>query len=126
MSEAIGDFKSVYSQISHFYCLGPKNYTIASLAGGKTSVTTKVRGLNLNSPVAEHVVNSFTHKTYLKSFLKKNLLTLKVPQLRTRRVKKHLFSSKTQLEFLSFSNTINTQRFFIRKSSSLSTLPYGF
>jgi len=94
MSDAIGDFKSVYSQIDHFYCLGPKNYTIASLSGDKINVTTKVSGLNLNSPEAKKVVSPATHKSYLKSFLKKESVTLKVPQLRTRIVNKTVFQPR--------------------------------
>jgi len=45
-SDATGDFKHVYKNVSDFYCLGPKNYIVAFVENGQVKTSTKVRGLN--------------------------------------------------------------------------------
>ncbi len=126
ISDATGDFKHVYEHVSSFHCLGPKNYIVCYIHNGETKTTTKVRGLNLDAPLLENILNQNTYRNYLLSFLKKETKNVKIPQIRTRYQKKKPFSRKTTLETVTFSNVINSCRFLKPKSPILTTLPYGF
>jgi len=126
MSDATGDFKHVYQNVSDFYCLGPKNYIVAFVENGQIKTSTKVRGLNLNAHFVENILEPNTYRDYLLSFLLKETKIMKIPQSRTRSHKNIPFSRKTKLETVTFSNKINYCRYLNKKSPILSTLPFGY
>jgi len=126
MSDYTGQFKHVFQNVTHFYCLGSKNYCISYLEDDKVLVTTKVKGLNLNASVAENSINADTYRNYLSSFLNKKTKSQKILQVRTRCQKKKPFSQKTKLETVTFSNKLNSCRFLKRKSPILTTFPCGY
>lgn len=126
ISDATGDFKHVYPNISDFYCLGPKNYIVAYNEEGISKISTKVRGLNLNAHSLVNILQPNTYRKYLKSFLNNKPQSKKIQQLRTRSIKKKPFTRKTKLEMVTFNNKITSCRYFKKKSSIFTTFPYGY
>lgn len=126
MSDATGDFKNVYKNVQNFYCLGPKNYTVSCLIENQIQVSTKVRGLNLNSHNLNQTLDSAVYENFLRSFTKNQSQKIKISQNRTRKCTFRPYSCKTKLETVSFTNKINSQRFVDKKSSILKTFPFGY
>ncbi len=125
VSDAVGDFKNVYDNITNFYCLGPKNYVLSYLNKNKEKVITKVSGLNLTSFKLQNSLNPVLYKYYLSSFLKHKFKSSKVPQPRIKRLKTK-FSNKLTIEMVTFSNKLHIQRYVNNRSLKLQTFPYGY
>ena len=126
MSEATGDFKNVYENITDFHCLGPKNYSISYSENKKFQNCTKIRGLNLNSFDLKSSIDGQIYKDYLNAFLHRKTKQIKVPQTRVRKTKSLPFSKKSKIELLTFSNKISSSRRIVKKSLNLFTVPYGY
>jgi G:T-mismatch repair DNA endonuclease (very short patch repair protein) len=125
ISDAVGHFKEVYSNIDSFFVLGPKNYVVKYKENNQVKTTTKIRGISLSSFFLENEITSKTFENYMNQFLNDSIEEKHVNQMRTKRFKSDNLIA-TNLELLTFTNDINARRLIVKEDSKLSTLPYGY
>jgi G:T-mismatch repair DNA endonuclease (very short patch repair protein) len=125
ISDAVGHFKEVYSNIESFYALGPKNYVVSFKENNVVKSITKIRGISLSS---FHLLNEVTTKDFddfMNTFLNNVMKEKQINQIRSKRFKSSNLI-KTNLELLTFSNDISSKRLIVKDHCKLSTVPYGY
>ncbi len=125
ISDAVGHFKEVYSNIESFYALGPKNYVVRYKENGNLKTVTKIRGISLASFYLQNEITSTTFQNYMAKFLSNTIEEKQVNQVRTKRFKSDN-SISTNLELFTFCNDVSSKRLVLKEDPKLSTVPYGY
>ena len=128
VSEVVGHFKSeIPGNILSFYSLGPKNYTITYENQDTKEILTmsRIRGLSLNNSLNNVSFNESLFKSYVTNFLKQKPQITNVKQFRKRGNFKKLKLS-SQLENVTFSNSLSERRIIEPTSLNLTSYPYGY
>ena len=86
---------------------------------------TKVRGLSLNNSLNESVFTDELFRKYVQQFLENKKEHILVNQIRTKGDFKK-FKVTSEIEKVTFSNTLSERRFLNINSSDLTLYPYGF
>ncbi len=125
VSDAVGHFKEIYTEIDSFFALGPKNYVIKYKENNNLKTITKIRGISLSSSLLENEITSNLFENYMKQFLNDSIVDKQVNQIRTKRFKANNYV-ETNLELLTFRNDVNAKRLIVKDDPKLSTVPYGY
>ena len=125
ISDAVGHFKHELENLLSYQSLGPKNYCITYQKENQIETMTKVRGLSLNNSLNESVFTDELFKKYIQQFLENKREKILVNQFRTRGNFKR-FKVSSEIEKVTFCNTLSERRFLNSKSTNLSTYPFGY
>jgi G:T-mismatch repair DNA endonuclease (very short patch repair protein) len=125
ISDAVGHFKEVYSNIESFYALGPKNYVVSFKEHKVLKRITKIRGISLSSFYLQNEVTTKTFDSFMNTFLSNIMKEKQINQIRSKRFKSSNLIT-TNLELVTFSNDISSKRLILKDDPKLSTIPYGY
>lgn len=116
VSDCLGDFKTVYENITHFYALAPKTYALAHKANGKIVTITKIKGFNLTSACNDSLIDIETFEKFIDSAILSNTCKITVPQFRRQ-------GTSIKDQQFKFSNHISEKRI---PRPNYFTYPYGY
>lgn len=116
ISDCPGDFKIVYPNISNFYALAPKTYSVVYEENNVLKSVTKVKGFNLTTIFNDNIINADLFETFLDKAINQSMRKVLVPQFRQKG------NSVVETKF-QFSNHISERRI---PRYNYFTYPYGF
>ena len=125
VSSAVGHFKYELNNITSFYSLGPKNYSITFESNNLSETLLRIRGLSLNNSLNKVNIDNQLFKFYVSQFLKQKSQQIFVKQFRRKGDFKKLKVS-SQIEQITFSNDLSKRRNIDFSTRNFLTLPYGY
>jgi hypothetical protein len=126
ISDAVGHFKSeIDGQITEFYSLGVKSYSITYQSKQQQLNLTKIKGLALNTIAFQKQVSPSTFRLFLENALMNQEKSVYLCQNRiTKKYCKNEIKGSTVN--ITFRNRISSKRFFPNNCKNFVTYPYGY
>jgi hypothetical protein len=121
-----GRLKPVYEncEILNYCSLGTRNYSIVYKDNqGNVNAQIKCKGLSLTSANLENTLSLSLYNEYLEKYLKKELQSIRLKQIRFKTQKKSFLCKKEEETHYSFNNNL-----FIKRIVNLdaSSVPFGY
>lgn len=121
ISEIVGEFKNVIEYpITHFYCLGVKNYLLVSKQhNDQKEIYCKIKGISLKSFLLNTEINDQIYSDYIEEFIANQHKSKVLHQLKQR-------NHMSKLEKFTFSNEINLKRNILYNHVNYLSIPFGY
>jgi hypothetical protein len=129
-NDSFGSFKHVLgadSEITDFYSLGPRNYSVVYKQAGVVKHVIKAKGLSLNAVNCQQFLNPSKYCDFIDSNFNDEVKYIYIPQMR-KKIDKQSRTSKDTLTEFNFSNELHVKRFVLKQFENhlYRTFPYGY